>query len=69
MKKSSQIVYEAISNGKLIFCRDRESFIELKVRKMLIYLDTAYLRDMVNKAFMERLRKGGVGVYEGKREA
>lgn len=64
LEKSPQIVYEVLSNGRLIFCRDRKSFMEFKVRGMLIYFDTAYLRDMVNEAFRERLEENLIHLEE-----
>ena len=42
----------------VLFCRDQEALVNFKTRGFLAYLDTAFLRTMVARAFQERLAAG-----------
>lgn len=55
------LAYKAISEGVLLFCRRRETFVDFKTKAILRYLDTAFLRAMVARAFQERLETGRFG--------
>lgn len=55
------LAYKAISEGVLLFCRRREIFVDFKTKTVLRYLDTAFLRAMVARAFQERLETGRFG--------
>ena len=59
--RNPNIAYQAISSGKIITCKNPSAYVSFKTRAILRYLDTAYLRDMVNRAFMERLRNNRFG--------
>ncbi|WP_028458262.1 nucleotidyltransferase domain-containing protein [Chloroflexus sp. Y-396-1] len=55
------LAYRAITEGMLLFCRDRETFVDCKTRAMLRYLDTTFLRALVSHAFHQRLKTGRFG--------
>ncbi|MCD6506619.1 nucleotidyltransferase domain-containing protein [Candidatus Poribacteria bacterium] len=59
--RNPDIAYQAISSGEIITCKDPSAYVSFKTRAILRYLDTAYLRDMVSRAFMERLRNNRFG--------
>ncbi len=49
------LAYHAVAEGVVLFCRDQEAWVDFKTRVFLAYLDTAFLRAMVARAFEERL--------------
>ena len=55
------LAYRAITEGTLLFCRDRKTFVDCKSRAMVRYLDTAFLRALVARAFHKRLETGRFG--------
>jgi len=55
------LAYRAITEGTLLFCRDRKTFVDCKTRAMVRYLDTAFLRALVSRAFHKRLETGRFG--------
>jgi predicted nucleotidyltransferase len=58
---SPALAYRAITEGTLLFCRDRETFVDCKTRAILRYLDTTFLRALVSHAFHQRLKTGRFG--------
>ncbi|MGB9751489.1 MAG: nucleotidyltransferase domain-containing protein [Roseiflexus castenholzii] len=58
------LAYNVIAEGCLLFCRRREAFVDCKTKIILRYLDTAFLRSMVARAFEERLNTGRFGTGE-----
>jgi len=58
------LAYHAVAEGMLLFCRDQEAWVNFKTRVFLAYLDTAFLRAMVARAFQERLEAGRFGAGE-----
>ncbi|MBI3399611.1 MAG: nucleotidyltransferase domain-containing protein [Deltaproteobacteria bacterium] len=59
--KKPVLAYKILSKGKVLFCRNRERLIELKTNTILSFLDTAPLRDAVNRSLRERMRSGRFG--------
>jgi len=55
------LAFEAVARGTLLFARDPERYVEFKTRCLLAYMDTAYLREMVNRAFRRRVAEGRIG--------
>jgi len=55
------LAYRAITEGTLLFYRDRKTFVDCKTRAMVRYLDTAFLRALVSRAFHKRLETGRFG--------
>lgn len=69
-KKNPLLAYEILSKGKILFCRNEDRLIELKTNTILSFMDTAQLRDIVNKALRERMKSGRFGErnYAGETE-
>lgn len=44
------LAYRAITEGTLLFCRDRKTFVDFKTRAMVRYLDTAFLQAAITYA-------------------
>lgn len=61
LERNPTVAYRAIKEGILFFCKDPQQFVEFKAQAILCYLDTAFLRTMVEQAFLERLRAGQFG--------
>ena len=57
LTRNPDLAYQVISSGEIIMCRNPSVYAGFKTRVILSYLDTTYLRDMVSRAFMERLKK------------
>lgn len=55
LEHNPALAYQAIAGGNLLFCRDPQRFVEFKRQAIMRYLDTAYLRAIVEQAFRERL--------------
>lgn len=60
-RRNPLLAYEIVSRGKVIFCRNEERLVELKTNSILSFMDTAPLRDAVNRRLKERLRSGRFG--------
>lgn len=58
LNQNPALAYHAITEGMVLFCRDQEALVNFKTRGFLAYLDTAFLRTMVARAFQERLAAG-----------
>lgn len=58
------LAYNVVAEGSLLFCRRRETFVNCKTQIILRYLDTAFLRSMVARAFEARLNAGRFGAGE-----
>ena len=56
-----RLAYQIVASGELVVCKDRPAYVDFKTQVILRYLDTAYLRGIVDKAFVERLRTGRFG--------
>ncbi len=61
LERNPALAYRAITEGTLLFCRDRKKFVDYKTRAIVLYLDTAFLRNMVSRAFNKRLEMGRFG--------
>jgi len=61
LERNPALAYKVVAEGKLIFCRDRKALVDFKTRAILRYLDTAFLRAMVSRAFQKRLETGQFG--------
>lgn len=61
VERNPALAYKVVAEGELIFCRDRKALVEFKTRAILRYLDTAFLRAMVSRAFQKRLETGQFG--------
>ncbi len=61
LDRNPALAYRVISEGMLLFCRSRKTFVDFKTRAILGYLDTAFLRAMIARAFLERLETGRFG--------
>ena len=55
------LLFEVISRGDLIFCRDNDKLTEFKKNVFLYYLDTKPLRDMTDRTFRNRVKSGHFG--------
>ena len=62
-KRRPAMAYEIVAKGKLVFCRNEDSFVDFKRRTFLYYLDTKPLRDMVNAALLKRIASGRFGRF------
>ncbi len=60
-KKKPVLAFEIVSKGQLIFCRDKEKFIQFKKDTFIYYLDTAPLRNTIDESFKKRLRENRLG--------
>lgn len=60
-KKKPTLAFEIVSKGQLVFCRDKEKFIEFKKNTFIYYLDTAMLRSVIDESFKKRLRENRFG--------
>lgn len=61
LEHNPALAYRVIAEGKLLFCKDDSAFVSFKTSVILRYLDTAFLREMVTRAFYERLETGRFG--------
>ncbi len=61
IERNPALAYNVIREGSLLFCRRHETFVDCKTKIMLQYLDTAFLRAMVERALAERLKTGRFG--------
>lgn len=60
-RKNPLLAYEIMSKGKVLFCRNQERLVELKTNTILFFMDTAPLRDAVNRSLRERMKSGRFG--------
>lgn len=60
-KKKPTLAFEIVSKGQLVFCRDKEKFIEFKKNTFIYYLDTVMLRSVIDESFKKRLRENRFG--------
>ncbi len=60
-KKKPALAFEIVSKGQLILCHEQEKFMEFKRHAFLYYLDTAPLRQAVDRTFKERIDTKHVG--------
>ncbi|MBI5048310.1 MAG: nucleotidyltransferase domain-containing protein [Deltaproteobacteria bacterium] len=60
-RKNPILAYEILSKGKILFCRNQERLIELKTNTILFFMDTAPLRDTVNRGLRERIKSRRFG--------
>ena len=60
-RKNPLLAYKILSKGKVLFCRNRERLIKLKTNTILSFLDTAPLRDAVNRGLRERIKNRRFG--------
>lgn len=56
-KKNPSLAFEIMKEGKLIFCKDKEKYLEYKKRTFLYYMDTEYLRRMVHESIIDKISK------------
>ena len=61
LASNPKLAYQVVASGELIVCKDRSAYVDFKAQVILRYLDTAYLRSIVDKAFLERLRDDRFG--------
>lgn len=59
--KNPVLAHEIATKGKLLFCRDMEKFIAFKTQAIITFMDTAPLREAVNRAIRRRLKNGRFG--------
>ena len=55
------LAFESVVRGRLLFARNMSRYIEFKARCMMAYMDTEYLRRMVDEAFRRRVATGDIG--------
>ncbi|MBF0343162.1 MAG: nucleotidyltransferase domain-containing protein [Nitrospirae bacterium] len=55
------MAYEIVSKGQLILCRDDAMYVDFKKSTFLYYLDTAYLRMVVDTSLKKRINEGRFG--------
>ena len=60
-KKNSLFSFGIISNNKMLFCKNNNSFIKFKKNVLLYFMDTKKLIDTMDEAFRERLASGKFG--------
>ncbi len=58
LERHPALTHRVLAEGRLFFCKDHERFVTFRARAIQRYLDTAFLRAMVQQAFEERLRTG-----------
>ena len=61
-KNNPRLAYEIISQGKLIFYRNKNKWIEFKTWTYIYYCDHKPLFDMFDQAFLTRLKEGKFGL-------
>lgn len=61
LRQNPALAWRAVSEGVMLFCRERRAFVDFRTQSMLRYLDTAFLRDMVARALDARLKAGRFG--------
>jgi len=61
LQRNANMAYQVAASGKLIACKDRSAYVNFKAQAILRYLDTAYLRETVERAFLERARNNRLG--------
>lgn len=61
LDRSPKIAYQVVASGRLIACRNPKGYVDFKTQAILRFLDTAYLRDTIDEAFLERVRNNTVG--------
>ena len=47
-----RLAYQIVVSGKLLVCKNRSAYVDFKTQAILRYLDTSYLRGIVDKAFL-----------------
>lgn len=60
-KHNLALAHRVVIEGVVLVCRDQEALVDFKTRVFLAYFDTAFLREMVARAFQERLETGQFG--------
>lgn len=60
-KQNPALAYRVVTEGMVLVCRDQETLADFKTQVFLAYFDTAFLREMVARAFQERLETGRFG--------
>ena len=60
-KKKPDFAYQIVKDHRLIYCRDRSTYIDFKTNAVLYYLDQKPLIDSVKEAFFNRLNENQFG--------
>lgn len=60
-KKRPAFAYEIVTSGKVLFAREQKIHDHYKTEAFRYYLDTGYLRKIMDKAFQKRLETGNFG--------
>jgi len=60
-KTDPKLAFNITDNHEVIFCRDRECYIDFKTMSMKYYFDIAPMYEMFDKAPKERLKNGTYG--------
>ncbi len=68
-KRKPKLVFEIVSKGKIICSKNEKALVEFKKNCYLYYLDTQYLRQMMDRNLRERLENGLFGVRADVRKA
>ncbi len=59
-KNNPVLAFEIVSKGRLLFANNKDAFIDFKTNTYLNYLDSAYLREMIDKSFRKRIESGRI---------
>lgn len=51
--------FNIIKEGKLLFCRDKDTLVDFVERTVKLYLDFRFFRDDFDRAFLKGVRYGG----------
>jgi len=60
-KKNPNFAFNVVSTGRLLFARNRSTFVDFKRNVFLYYLDAKPLIDMVNRSMEKRIHAGKFG--------
>ncbi|NOY63942.1 MAG: nucleotidyltransferase domain-containing protein [Nitrospirae bacterium] len=61
-KKSPSLAFNIVKNGKLLFCKDEDTYTAFKRDTFRFYLDAKYLIEQTDHAMLNRIREGRFGV-------
>lgn len=64
--KNPRFAFSIVTEGELLFTRDREKHSDYKRQVLLRYFDTAPLRAMMDQAFEDRIESGKFGYRDYK---
>ncbi len=60
-KKNPKLAFNITDNHQLLFCKNRDDYVNFKANSLKYYFDASYMYEMFDNALKERLEDGTYG--------